>query len=200
MQTSPIEWRYQGRPDFFLGTGATTTEKILAHAAAGVVTAMIVGFLWVQEYEAAQGWRLLALVVLAYDVAGGVTANMLNSCKRFYHAPLHENERGFYALVKNPYAFVGLHIHPIATAWIFAGSIADGITWYGLLLAATILTHATPLYLRRAVASTFVVCAVLLNLYLLPMPLGLEWFVPCLFIKIIMGHAVREEPYRPGAA
>jgi hypothetical protein len=35
------------------------------------------------------------------------------------------------------------------------------------------------------------------NVYVVPAPPGLEWIVPILFVKVILGHLVREEPYRP---
>ena len=39
--------------------------------------------------------------------------------------------------------------------------------------------------------------AILANLYLIrPVP-GFEWLIPALFLKIVYGHIVREEPYRP---
>lgn len=39
--------------------------------------------------------------------------------------------------------------------------------------------------------------AILANLYLIrPVP-EFEWLIPALFLKIVYGHIVREEPYRP---
>lgn len=42
-----------------------------------------------------------------------------------------------------------------------------------------------------------VLTAIMLNLYVITAVQGFEWVVPVLFIKIIYGHLVREEPYRP---
>ena len=200
MSDIKIDWEYSGKPDGFLGTGATGAEKLIALGSAALLTAAIVVALKLNGFtEATEGWRLFVLIFFAFDVAGGVTANMLNSCKRFYHAPVQPNERGLMAFVKHPLRFAMLHIHPIAVTLVFGGAILDGIIWYALLLAGTALTLATPLYLRRAMGATVVISALIASLYFFPLAPGMEWFIPCLFVKIILGHAVREEPYRPPA-
>lgn len=199
MTNTIVDWRYSGRPDGFFGAGATSAERILALTAAIVLTGAIVLALRMGEYEAASGWRLWLLIFFAFDVAGGVTANMLNSCKRFYHAPLQPNEHGFIAFIKGSFNFALLHIHPMVVAAAFGGALVDGVIWYGLLLAGTALTLATPLYLRRSMAASIVVFAAIASLYWLPLAPGMEWFIPCLFIKIVLGHAVQEEPYRPNS-
>ncbi len=55
----------------------------------------------------------------------------------------------------------------------------------------------TPLYIRRPVAFFAILLALLLNIYIILPVQGFEWFVPALMIKILYGHLVREEPYRP---
>lgn len=56
---------------------------------------------------------------------------------------------------------------------------------------------AAPAYVRRAVA--FAVVALLLVLApLLAPPDGLQWFCPLLTVKLVLAHAVRRKPYRPG--
>lgn len=192
-----IDWRYSGRTDGFFGTGATSAERILAAGAGVLFTVLIVMTLKWQGFDAAQGWRFWVLIALAFDVAGGVTANMLNSCKRYYHAPVQNNEYGFAAFSKNSFGFALIHIHPIIAAWVFGGDVLHGVIWYGALLVGTGLTLMTPLYLRRPMAASVVIAAIIANLYLLPVAPGMEWFIPCLFIKIVLAHAVREEPYRP---
>lgn len=192
-----INWRYSGQTDGFFGTGATSEERILATSAAALFTLLIVMTLKWQGYEAAQGWRFWVLLALAFDVAGGVTANMLNSCKRYYHAPIQNNEYGFAAFSKNSFGFALIHIHPIIASWVFGGGLTGGVIWYSALLAGTALTLATPLYLRRPMAASVVITAIIVNQFWLPVAPGMEWFIPCLFIKIVLAHAVREEPYRP---
>ena len=199
MTDTNVNWRYSGRTDGFFGTGATSAERLLAAGAAGVFTILLILTLRWQGYEAAQGWRFWVLLALVFDVAGGVTANMLNSCKRYYHAPVQQNEHGFAAFSKNSFGFALIHIHPIIAAWAFGGESLHGLVWYGALLVGTGLTLVTPLYLRRPVAASIVIAAIIVNLYWLPLAPGMEWFIPCLFLKIVLAHTVREEPYRPAA-
>lgn len=54
-----------------------------------------------------------------------------------------------------------------------------------------------PLYLRRPIAMLFCLISLIMNSYIIPVIDGFEWFIPALFIKIIYGHLVQEEPYRP---
>lgn len=72
------------------------------------------------------------------------------------------------------------------------------MVWYTLLLLGAWIILRIPLYLRRPVSIAIVLLVILMNTYLLTPIAGFEWLAPLLFIKIIAGHAVREEPYRPG--
>ena len=44
---------------------------------------------------------------------------------------------------------------------------------------------------------TLIALAVILNLYIVPLSLAWAWLMPLLFLKIVYGHSVQEEPYRP---
>lgn len=197
-QTIKVDWSYSGKADPLAGTGATVSERALAYGFAALVTFGLVGYLRLEENPIAYGWRLALLVFFVFDVVGGVVANMLNSCKRLYHSPAQPDESRFIKIVKNPLAFTIIHIHPIIAAWAFYGEIWVGVFWYAALVLSAAVTLATPLYLRRPVATAFVVIASITSFYSLSLGAGLEWFVPCLFFKIVLAHAVREEPYRPG--
>jgi hypothetical protein len=76
------------------------------------------------------------------------------------------------------------------------GQSIAGVGWYLALLASTVLVSATPLYLRRPLAMLLVLLSLLANYGISPVP-GFEWLMPGLFLKIVYGHTVREEPYRP---
>lgn len=54
---------------------------------------------------------------------------------------------------------------------------------------------ATPLYLRRALATAVSMLAIIGAPLVLPLGAGLGWVVPALFVKLVLAHAVREEPY-----
>lgn len=64
------------------------------------------------------------------------------------------------------------------------------------LLAATIVILKIPLYLQRPMALSPVAIFILINAYAFSTP-GLEWFIPFLFLKLLVSHLVHEEPYRP---
>ena len=192
-----VTWNYSGPTDPFVGSGATLAERWLAYGMAAALTAVIVGADALHEDPIAQGWLVLVLALFAFDVAGGAGANMLNSCKRFYHAPLRAHDGGFARWAKNPRLFTAIHIHPIIVAFLFGGSVWNAVIWYAALQAAVAVTLSTPLYLRRGLATGLTVFAILLEQTVLPLGTDLEWFIPCLFIKMVMGHAVQEEPYGP---
>jgi hypothetical protein len=192
-----IDWEYHGKPDALMGNGATLWEQVLVYAAstAGV---LLFGYFYLNQTWDWPWWGYLVAGVIAADIFGGVVANALSTCKRFYHAPLKENEVGLTYRLKNPYIFSALHIYPLLVAllyppgdWIFGG------VWYAMLIASTVIVLRLPLYLQRPMAFLLITTAIAINLYFIdPVP-GFEWLVPLLFIKIVYGHLVREEPYRP---
>lgn len=191
-----IEWSYSGAPDGFFGTGATQAERTLVWVFGLLGAAMLIWHWWAASLPWAW-WQYALAVLLALDVLGGVVANALNSCKRFYHSPLQPQETGFTALAKNHLAFAAFHVHPLIIGVIFGRmNWVYGLSWYILLVASAAIILRLPLYLRRPAALGLIVLALLLNFYLIVPVMGFEWFVPALFLKIVYGHSVREEPYR----
>lgn len=200
MQIVPIEWKYIGGADPLCGTGATLAERLLAYGMATLFTVIIIVADVYRDTPIAEGWSIALLAFFAFDVAGGAVANMLNSCKRFYHSRLKPGEGVGARLAKNSTLFTAIHIHPIIAAYFFHGSVLNSVVWYLLLQAGVAVTLAMPLYLRRAGATAITVVALLGSQSFLQLGVGLEWFIPCLFIKMALAHAVQEEPYRPDAA
>lgn len=196
MRTAPIEWNYSGSSDPLCGTGATLAERLLAYGLATLFTVIILATDYFRTTPIADGWRIALLAFFAFDIAGGAVANMLNSCKRFYHTDLQPGEGRGARLAKNPILFTAIHVHPIIAAYVFGGSLLNAVGWYILLQISVAVVLALPLYLRRAMATAVTVLAVIASQSLLPLGTGLEWFIPCLFIKMVLGHAVQEEPYR----
>jgi hypothetical protein len=192
-----IDWSYDGRPDLSAGTGATAIERAIPWLSGSVLAAWLTYGVWASESQ----WTALQWIVglfIAVDVGGGVVANALNSCKRFYHTPLKADERGFTALAKNHYAFAGFHVHTVVVAACWAPAhLWLGIAWYVALCASAVLVLVSPLYLRRPLATLFVAGAIVVATTFTPIAGHFEWLVPLLFLKIVLGHAVREEPYRP---
>ena len=141
-------------------------------------------------------WCMAGL--LAFDVIGGVVANNLDSCKRFYQSAPKTGEPAYSAFLKNHLAFSALHIHTVLVTALFSPAhYFYGIFWYVFLLAGSLVILKTSLYLRRPLAFLLISVAFLLNMDVIsPIP-GFEWLVPALMLKILYGHLVREEPYRP---
>jgi hypothetical protein len=196
LATKPaVQWHYNGPTDPLVGSGATRAERWLGYGGAGLVTALIVGFTAVNGNLITAQWQWAVLIFFAYDIGGGAVANMLNACKRFYHSPLQPDEGAFIRRAKNVRVFTAIHIHPIVAAALLGGSVANAFVWYILLQLCVWLVLSAPLYLHRPLATLATVTALATESAILPLGAGLEWFIPCLFIKMVMGHAVREEPY-----
>ncbi len=194
-----IAWTYQGAPDPLFGTGATQAEKGLVWAA-GLFMVLLYGYLYARGDLNWAFWQYLVAGGIALDVGGGVVANSLNACKRFYHSPPQADEPGWVRWLKRPMVFVLLHVHPLAVACLYGdGAWGVGLLWYGLLLVSAWLVLRVPLYLRRPVAMALTLGALVVNVYVVPLSPGFAWLIPALFLKIVYGHVVREEPYRPAA-
>jgi hypothetical protein len=195
-----IDWRTEGAIDLTVGAGATMAERRLAYGGGALGIALAVGLYRLGRLS--WTWQQLALAaVIAGDVVAGLVANSLNSCKRFYHARARPGEAALVRFARNPYVFSALHVYPLLVGRLFEGGEPGyGVFWYLLLQAATWITLHTPLYLRRPSAMLIAAATVPLNFYVLRAPTGWEWLAPLLFLKIVVGHLVREEPYRPAPA
>ncbi|MHA2603106.1 MAG: hypothetical protein AM324_013375 [Candidatus Thorarchaeota archaeon SMTZ1-83] len=192
-----IDWEYPEKGkglsrivDELIGPGATRAEIVL------VLSVGVLGGcgLIVYQYYTGLGWNLIQIAVaafIAFDIAGGVVANSTSTAKRWYH----REEQG----PKQHIGFIALHfIHPLLIVVFFLN-----LDWfyfvavYGFLIAASVVLVATPLYLRRPISATLFGLGLLMSIYVIvPVP-GLEWFIPLFYLKLIVGHMVREEPYRP---
>ena len=191
-----IEWNYSGKPDGFFGTGATQAEQNLVWFF-GLLSTALLGWHWWRHAMEWSWWQYAIALLLALDVLGGVVANSLNSCKRFYHSPVQPEETGFTALAKNHFSFTLLHIHPILIGLVLGNmNLTYGIIWYVVMLIVSATVQRLPLYLQRPSAMGIIMLAILVNYYVIPPVAGFEWFIPALFLKIVYGHIVQEEPYR----
>jgi hypothetical protein len=198
MSDSPgVNWNYCGKTDFLFGTGATTAERSLVWIA-GLAGLGLYGYFYATHAFNWTVWQYLVAGVLALDIIGGVVANSLNSCKRFYFTPARSDEPRTAPFLKNHLAFSALHIHPLLVAVLYgAGNYFYGVAWYGFLLFGVLIIMQTPLYLKRPLAFLLIALALLINLYVIPPIHGFEWLAVALMIKILYGHMVPEEPYRP---
>ncbi|MEM8552540.1 MAG: hypothetical protein AAGF45_09175 [Pseudomonadota bacterium] len=132
-------------------------------------------------------WPLVVLgALIAADVIGGAVCNMTETTKRWYHRP---GQRP-----RDHLGFISLHLlHIIVVAWAFRGAGFDAafaLTVGGLLVVTAALVLYAPPALRAPLATTFYAFALGVSLYALGPTPGLEWFVPLLFVKLLIGHAV----------
>lgn len=191
-----VTWDYSGPTDGLVGTGATPAERLIGYGGATLMTLLVVAAdLLSPTPVATMGWHLAVLAFFAYDIAGGAAANMLNSCKRLYHSPPRPEDGRLLGALKDARIFTAIHIHPVVIAAVFGGSLPASFAWYLLLQLAVWTVLAAPLYLRRGLATALTMLAILIEQTLLPLGSGLDWVIPALFIKMVIGHAVQEEPY-----
>ena len=195
--TTTVNWNYDGKPNYAFGTGATRLEQLLGTRSTLLGLAIFAYLFVVQAFPWAL-WQYLLGALLAADTLGGAVANSLNSCKRFYHSPIQPVDAPITRILKQHMLFTVLHIHPILIYTLYPGAIWwYGFVWYAALLASTALVVQVPLYIQRPVAVFCIVLAVLAASSWVPAVPGFAWLLPTLFLKIVYGHAVQEEPYRP---
>lgn len=195
MNISQTSWRYPApRPglagywDKFVGPGATRAEQLLSLVPASLAALAISYY----AYRNQLGWNVTQVIVaalLAFDIVGGVTTNATASAKRWYH----REGQGFV----QHFGFVAVHAFQIfLVAWLFRGF---DMTFFGVaylyLLFSALVTLTVPLYIQRSVALLFVCGAIVLSAYVLLPTAGFEWFIPFLFIKLLVSHLLKEEPY-----
>ncbi|MCL4265724.1 MAG: hypothetical protein KJ069_21100 [Anaerolineae bacterium] len=179
-----------GAWDKFVGPGATDAEQwlmLIPTVAAGIAVP-------VYAFYADPGWstvQLLVAALLAFDLVGGIVTNATSTAKRWYHRP----EVTF----RDHLQFVAIHfLHPLLVGWLFLGGAWLYVAVvYGYLLLAAVLILKTPLYLQRPLAYTLYLISLLLALYALPQPPGLEWFLPIFYFKLLVSHLVTEAPFAP---
>ncbi len=191
-----IDWDYPAKVDLAFGAGANRWEKFLAYLGGFLVPASVL-FRY-NDLQWSIGQYLLA-VLIGMDIGAGAVANSLNSCKRFYHTPRRQTESRLVGWLKNKFFFSALHIYPLVVSLVWGNSTrwGYGLIWYFALVSASWVILKIPLYLKRPAAILILIAVVILNGPVIPPITGFEWLAPLLFMKIILGHLVPEEPYRP---
>lgn len=192
-----MNWKYPqpraglaGEWDKFIGPGATSAEVGLGLAFSALwMGAVLMYAAWQQLGWS--GWQMLAAGLFAFDLAGGIFVNAMSSAKRWYHRAGQGRWQHF--------GFTAAHVVHIAVAtWLFRGM--EWVYFIGMsayLLAAALLILWTPLYLQRPVAMSLFALSIPFSLLIFHPTRGLEWFIPFLFLKLLVSHLLREEPYRP---
>lgn len=193
-----INWNYpaprsglSGMIDKFIGPGALRAEVMLQMIFPIVAAIIAPLYAWrvVVSWSAIQ---YIMCIVLAFDITGGIVTNSTSSAKRWYHRA----GQG----VKQHLAFVSVHlVHLLIVAWLY---LTFDIWWLfdasACLLVSAVTVLLVPLYLQRPVALIAYTCVLLISLYGLQQPVGLDWFLPLLYLKLVVSYLPKEEPYRPG--
>ena len=190
-------WKYPqprkglwGALDRFIGPGATTAEVWLQIVPSVLAAIMAPAYALLNNL----GWDATQLVVaglFAFDMAGGIITNATSTAKRWYH----REGQGF----RQHFTFVAAHvIHLFVVSWLFLSFDWGffGITTSYLLIASVLILRS-PQYLQRPIAFLLYAIALLMSIYLLEPIVGLEWFLPFFYLKLLVSHLLREEPYRP---
>lgn len=172
-----------GAWDRFVGPGMGWQENTLV-IGSGTVGAGLAA--WALLLHGAPPWLVALGALIALDVIGGAVCNATQTTKRWYHRPG--------ATLRDHVSFTSLHVlHIVAVAWAFRGPGLDFA--YALGLSATLITAmlvvlATPRVFKLPVAVVFYLIAIALTFHVFGATPGLEWFVPALFVKLLIGHLV----------
>jgi hypothetical protein len=174
-----------GALDRFVGPGATRAELALQFILPLGVAGAAVSY----ADSAVGTWSTLQYIlcaILAFDIMGGIITNASSSGKRWYHRNGRSRLHHF--------GFVTLHLgHLALVSWLFLGLDIAWLATTGIyLLIAGLTILFTPLYLQRPVALIMYVGSVLIAIYALAPPLGIEWFLPLFYLKLLVAHLPKE--------
>ncbi|MFP4261367.1 MAG: hypothetical protein ACLFS1_09840 [Opitutales bacterium] len=197
MSTDPIDWTYppprkgfNGVVDKFVGPGATTDELLLQTVFPFVAT--IAALLYAGYSQPNWSWlQFMICGLLAIDISGGIITNSTSAAKRWYH----REGQGFW----NHFGFTALHLlHLVVVSWVFLDWNYLWIVFSGgYLLGSAIIILSVRTYIQRPVAMIAFSLSLVLSLYLLESLQGIEWFLPLLYLKLLLCHLLKEEPYQP---
>lgn len=197
-----IEWHVPrgARADWLMGAGATRAERTVMWAGALAGVGYVVFMAARSEPGDWSWWQYVLAAFLAWDLVGGAVSNAANSTKRQYFGADFANVGGAARIVRAPIAFTSLHVHPLLIIAIYPhGTWGWAIGMYlGALVGAVIVDRVVPQYLQRPTAM-LVFCTVMLLSNSWTAPPGWTWFGVIFLAKLVLAHAVREEPYRPAA-
>ncbi len=135
--------------------------------------------------------QLSLLALLAFDAVGGVLTNATAAAKRWYHRPGQTWWQHW--------GFVALHVgHLVLIAWVWRGGDWGYVSLVGgYLLVAALVILQSPLYLQPPLALGLYGLALVGDRYLLTPTPGLEWFLPLLFLKLLVSHLLQASPTAP---
>lgn len=180
---------WQGWMDRFVGPGATDAE-LWVQLVGGILIALGAAGVYFANHGMTDGvLPALLVVILCLDLGGGVVTNATGSAKRWYHRA-GQDWRAHMRFV----ALHGVHVIFVALVWSDQ-SLFYFVSVYGLLLTASAIVLAVPLPLQRPVAMTAYGLALLAAQSPVLAIEGFGWFLPLLFLKLLVCHLVVEAPF-----
>lgn len=197
---SVIEWSVPtgARADWLMGAGATRPERA-AIWAGSLVGIALVAIMYVQGEPGTWAvWQYLVAGLIAWDLFGGAVSNAASSTKRQYFGPDFAEAGRIGRIVRSPVLFTALHVYPFFVVALYPGGswIWAAALYLGAVAGAGVVDRLVPQYLQRP-AAMLVFVVVLLPPVSWAAPPGWEWFPVVYLAKLVLAHAVREEPYRP---
>ncbi|MEM7011955.1 MAG: hypothetical protein AAF585_10775 [Verrucomicrobiota bacterium] len=189
------EWNYPppregfaGQWDRFVGPGATKAEQLIPVFAALAAAALVLGIAATKDL----GWTTLQFVLagfLAFDLFGGPAMLATSSAKRWYHRA-SSTRAGHLKFVSAHILQIGLVAYFFRNGdWLWLATISTTV------FVASSLVLSTSLRFQRTVAFILACIGIALDMSLFDPTPGLPWFVPVLFIKLVIAHSTVEEPY-----
>lgn len=179
-----------GQIDKLIGPGATKAEKNLQLYIPFGAAILLVFYGYIAQYDWSWSQSLIA-GLLTVDIIGGIITNATSSAKRWFH----REGQGF----KQHMSFILTHFTQLSLfSYVF---MEFDLMWIamagGFMLLACAVILKTPLYLQRPVALMLYSLSMIVVINSFDAPQGLEWFLPLFYLKLLISHVLREEPYRP---
>jgi len=169
---------------FFFGDDPKTFDLIAINAAS-LVFSLVLAFGIPGIREATTPVQKSVLVLIAYDVLGGVIANLTESTNRH-----HDRQP------KTRWLFYSVHfIQPLVLVCFFDTGMAFFLfCWLFPVVSSMIVRECSPEGIQRTTAGILFVLGVLVYLYWIPQRTGVEWFGYAFMAKLIVAHPV---PWTP---
>lgn len=184
--TPPPRRTLLGRLDAALtAPDATGPERALGYGTALVGAALAVVLVAVPaDRPDLAAWQVALLVLVGFDLFGGVVVNATVTGSRRFHAP-GTPHRGLVA-------FTAVHVHPLVVAALVPGLPWPTalVTYAGILAVVVVVAVLVPDAVRAPVAfAGSAVLVALLVTVLAPEP-WVAWIGPLLVLKLVLSHSL----------
>jgi hypothetical protein len=180
-----------GKWDEFVGPGQTKAELWMIWGGGLALAAACIAYFFSQQVAIPNIWQIILLVVMAIDISGGIITNATSPAKCWYH----RSGQG----TKQHLGFIAIH----GLYLLLVGCLFLDCNWlyffvfFTYMLLTTIIALSMPLYLQHPMAFMLYAGAIVLNLTSFARIPGLEWFIPFLFLKLLVAYLLTEAPFRP---